>query len=51
MISVARGPKLKFETNQGPSKRFQHLPNIHSTKGERMLGKCWMTGLFKWFQR
>ena len=23
-------------------KRFQHLPNIRSTKVERMLGKCWM---------
>ena len=30
---------------------FQRLPNIHSTKVERMLGECWMNGVFKRFQR
>ena len=33
-----------------PFKRFQHLPNIRSTKVEWMLGKCWMNGVFKRFQ-
>ena len=36
---------------QGPFKRLQHLPNIRSTKAERMFGKCWTNGVFKRFQR
>ena len=42
---------IPYPFNQRPAfKRFQHLPNIRSTKIERMLGKCWMNGVFKQFQ-
>ena len=42
---------IPYPFNQKPAfKRFQHLPNIRSTKIERMLGKCWMNGVFKRFQ-
>ena len=37
----------RLVASKGPFKRFQHLPNIRSTKVERMLGKCWMNGVFK----
>ena len=42
-------PKCRF--SKGPFKLFQHLPNIRSTEVERVLGKCWMNGVFKRFQR
>ena len=34
---------------EGLFKQYQHLTNICSTKVERILGKCWINRVLKWF--
>ena len=50
-FKVMRSRPTRSQFGHGLVKRFQHLPNIRSTKVERILGKCWMNGVFKRFQR